>query len=135
MYFWGRELTLQGAGKSWVGVLPSSNLGLVVGGRGKADVEKLGVETETEDGSAASAAANRSQLLKPSPVCSLPDEALEVKGIPRLFSPPLLRSVLVLSKKVSSKECCKPTWLQTWRHVCQLGLGNISVVFFVNLPL
>lgn len=29
MYFWGRELTLQGAGKSWVGVLPSSHLGLV----------------------------------------------------------------------------------------------------------
>lgn len=25
----GRELTLQGAGKSWVGVLPSSDLGLV----------------------------------------------------------------------------------------------------------
>ncbi len=28
---WGRELTLQGAGKSWVGVLPSSDLGVVVG--------------------------------------------------------------------------------------------------------
>ncbi|KAI9546890.1 Calcium/calmodulin-dependent protein kinase type II subunit gamma [Dissostichus eleginoides] len=40
LYFWGRELTLQGAGKSWVGVLPLSNLGLV--GRGKADVEKQG---------------------------------------------------------------------------------------------
>lgn len=26
---WGRELTLKGAGKSWVGVLPSSDLGLV----------------------------------------------------------------------------------------------------------
>ncbi|KAA8581385.1 hypothetical protein FQN60_002966, partial [Etheostoma spectabile] len=34
MYFWGKELTLQGAGKSWVGVLPSSNLGLV-GRRGE----------------------------------------------------------------------------------------------------
>ena len=29
---WGRELTLQGAGKSWVGVLPSFDLGLM--GRG-----------------------------------------------------------------------------------------------------
>lgn len=38
---WGRELTLQGAGKSWVGVLPSSNLGLV-GERGKVDVKELG---------------------------------------------------------------------------------------------
>lgn len=28
---WGRELILQGAGKSWVGVLPSSDLGLVEG--------------------------------------------------------------------------------------------------------
>lgn len=37
---WGRELTLQGAGKSWVGVLPSSDLGLV--GRGMADVEEPG---------------------------------------------------------------------------------------------
>lgn len=27
----GRELTLQGAGKSWVGVLPSSDLGLEEG--------------------------------------------------------------------------------------------------------
>lgn len=35
------ELTQQGAGKSWVGVLPSSDLGLV-GGEGKADVEELG---------------------------------------------------------------------------------------------
>lgn len=40
MYFWGQKLTLQGAGRGWVGVLPSSNLGLV--GRGKADVEELG---------------------------------------------------------------------------------------------
>lgn len=30
----GRELTLQGAGKSWVGVLPLSDLGLA-GGEGK----------------------------------------------------------------------------------------------------
>lgn len=55
----GRELTLQGAGKSWVGVLPSSDLGLV-GEREKADVEELGggeVQTETEDGSAAFCAA------------------------------------------------------------------------------
>lgn len=34
----GRELTLQGAGKSWVGVLPSSDLGLV--GRGGAGEEE-----------------------------------------------------------------------------------------------
>lgn len=39
----GRELTLQGAGRGWVGVLPSSDLGLV-GEREKADVEELGEE-------------------------------------------------------------------------------------------
>lgn len=39
MYPGGEELTLQGAGKSWVGVLPSSDLGLL--GRDKgADVGK-----------------------------------------------------------------------------------------------
>lgn len=41
--------------------------------------------------------------MKPSPLCSLPDESLEVKGIPRLISP-LLRSVLVLFKK--KKRLC-----------------------------
>lgn len=41
---WGRELTLQGAGKSWVGVLPSSDLDLVGVERGKADVEEVGGE-------------------------------------------------------------------------------------------
>lgn len=39
MYPGGEELTLRGAGKSWVGVLPSSDLGLL--GRDKgADVGK-----------------------------------------------------------------------------------------------
>lgn len=41
---WGRELTLQGAGRGWVGVLPSSDLGLVGGKGKKVDVEELGEE-------------------------------------------------------------------------------------------
>lgn len=38
VYPGGGKLTLQGAGRGWVGVLPSSDLGLV--GGGKADVEE-----------------------------------------------------------------------------------------------
>lgn len=109
---WGRELTLQGAGKSWVGVLPSSDLGLVWDGGGlegeKADVEEPGaeVQTETEDGSAAAFSAllqYESQLLKPSSLCSS-SLSCRVPGGRRhpMSHLPLLRSVLILSKEKTS---------------------------------
>ncbi|KAF3853789.1 hypothetical protein F7725_014477 [Dissostichus mawsoni] len=48
LYFWGRELTLQGAGKSWVGVLPLSNLGLV--GRERRMLRSRGREMDRDGG-------------------------------------------------------------------------------------
>lgn len=65
---WGRELTLQGVGKSWVGVLPSSDLG--VAGGGKADAETWGERflVPGRMGWEAAAAAG-ALLLNPSPSC------------------------------------------------------------------
>lgn len=85
---WGRELKLQGAGKSWVGVLPSSDLGLV-GGLGKADAEALERERfrMRRRMEVLPSFSYWSQLLKQSRLCGLPNESHKVKGIPRLISP------------------------------------------------
>lgn len=78
---WGRELTLQGAGKSWVGVLPSSDLDLV-GAEEKNGCSGAGEERFTlrqEMGTLVLAGDNQ--------LCSLPSESLAVKRLPRLMSP------------------------------------------------
>ncbi|TNN68438.1 hypothetical protein EYF80_021359 [Liparis tanakae] len=58
---------MQGAGKSWVGVLPSSNLGLT--GREEADVEKLGEMLRLRMG-----VLPLLLLVEPSPLMFLGDE-------------------------------------------------------------
>lgn len=45
----GRELTLKGAGKSWVGVLPSSDLGLVGGGGSESPADGKVLDEEVWD--------------------------------------------------------------------------------------
>lgn len=87
----GRELTLQGAGKSWVGVLPSSDLGLVGGGgvegKGKGKepggwrVAGRGAPGPRQTGGAAS---GETIIVT---VQLLPDESLEPGDLPRLPPP------------------------------------------------
>lgn len=88
----GRELTLQGAGKSWVGVLPSSDLGLVGGGgagvKGKspADGEEPDGEVRDPDG------REELPLVEPSSSSSLCSSFLmsprSPVDLPRLSLPP-----------------------------------------------
>lgn len=88
----GRELTLQGAGKSWVGVLPSSDLGLVGGGGAGDKRRKPGGWREAGWGGPrprrAGGAASGGTITIIITLQLLPDESQELRDLPHLSLPP-----------------------------------------------
>lgn len=84
----GRELTLQGAGKSWVGVLPSSDLGLVGGGGAGGRGGSLADGEEPDGGRSKTQTGGRSCLWWNHHHHGAAPSSQEPGDLPRLSRPP-----------------------------------------------